>query len=181
MLKKMKRAGINWVAYGFESGSKRVLKDVNKSYNLSIVENVVKMTYDAGLYIGANFIFGLPDDDFNSMQETLALALELNAEWANFYPTMAYPGSKLYREAVEKVWGLPNTWQSYSMYSFESFPLPTKHLTSGEVLSFRDYAFHAYFENPRYLDKIERRFGIDTVNHIKKMTKHRLDRKYTQF
>jgi len=181
MLEKMKRAGINWVAYGFESGSKRVLKDVNKNYNLGIVENVVKLTYDAGLYIGANFIFGLPDDDFNSMQETLDLALEINAEWANFYPTMAYPGSKLYSEALEKGWPLPETWHGYSMYAFESLPLPTKYLTSGEVLSFRDYAFHAYFENPRYLDKIKRSFGIDTVRHIKKMTKYKLKRKHTQF
>ena len=181
MLQKMKLAGINWVAYGFESGSKRILKDVNKSYNLSIVENVVKMTYDAGLYIGANFIFGLPYDDFNSMQETLDLALEINAEWANFYPTMAYPGSKLYEEAVEKGWPLPETWQDYSMYAFESLPLPTKYLTSGEVLSFRDYAFHAYFENPRYLDKIKRLFGIEAVRHIQKMVNHKLKRKHTQF
>lgn len=181
MLAKMKQAGINWVAYGFESGSKQVLKNVNKSYNPGIVENVVKMTYEAGLYIVANFIFGLPDDDFDSMQETLALALEINAEWGNFYPTMAYPGSRLYEEALGKGWPLPETWQGYSMYGFESLPLPTKYLTAGEVLSFRDYAFHAYFENPRYLDKIERRFGIETVRHIKEMTKHRLERKYARF
>ena len=181
MLAKMKQAGINWIAYGFESGNKRVLRDVNKSYDLSIVENVVKMTYNEGLYIGANFIFGLPDDNFDSMQDTLSLALEINAEWGNFYTTMAYPGSKLYDEAVEKGWHLPETWEAYSQYSYESSPLPTKYLTSGEVLSFRDYAFHAYFENPRYLDKIKLRFGIETVHHIQDMTKYRLERKHTQF
>ena len=67
------------------------------------------------------------------------------------------------------------------MYAYESLPLSTKYLTSGQVLSYRDYAFHTYFENPRYLDKIERRFGIETVGHIKKMTRHRLDRKHKQF
>lgn len=181
MLKKMKSAGINWVAYGFESGSKRILQGVNKKYNLDLIKNVVTMTYDAGLYIGANFIFGLPDDGFNSMQETLDLALEINAEWANFYPTMAYPGSKLYKDVVGKGWPLPETWHGYSMYAFESLPLPTKYLTSGEVLSFRDYAFHTYFENPRYLAKINELFGMETIKHIQSMTQHKLKRFHKQF
>jgi len=181
MLSKMKEAGINWIAYGFESGSKRVLQSVNKRYDLDIVKNVVKMTYDAGLYIGANYIFGLPDDDLDSMQDTLAMAIDINAEWANFYSTMAYPGSKLYDEAIKKRWRLPETWQSYSQYSFDGLPLPTKYLRPGEVLSFRDYAFHAYFENPRYLDKINRIFGIETVRHIQEMTKHKLSRNHVQF
>lgn len=181
MLQKMKEAGINWVAYGFEAGSKRVLQGVKKDYNLNIVENVVKMTYNVGLYIGANFILGLPDDDFDSMQDSLSLALDINAELANFYTAMAYPGSKLYQDALKEGWPLPETWEGYSQYTYESLPLPTKYLTPGEVLSFRDYAFRTYFENPRYLNKINRLFGMETVNHIKDMARHKLERKYTQF
>ena len=60
-------------------------------------------------------------------------------------------------------------------------PMATKYLSSGEVTSFRDFAFHTYFENPRYLDKIKRRFGLDTVRHIQEMTRHRLKRHHTQF
>jgi len=181
MLDKMKRAGINWVAYGFESGSRRVLEGVNKRYNPDSVADVVRMTYDAGLYIGANFIFGLPDDDFDSMQDTLALALDINAEWANFNPTMAYPGSRLYQEALDHRWELPDDWYGYSQYAFDSLPLATRHLTAGQVLSFRDYAFRTYFENPRYLDKIKERFGMPTVRHIRGMSRHRIKRKHTQF
>lgn len=181
MLEKMKLAGINWVAYGFESGNKRIIRKVNKRYDLNTIKNVVKMTYDAGLYIGANFLFGLPGDDFDSMQDTLTLANEINAEWANFNPTMAYPGSLLYKEALEKGWMLPDTWQGYSQYSRECFPMSTRYLTSSEVLAFRDYAFSVYYENPRYLDKINRLFGIETVRHIQEMTKHKLIRKHKQF
>ena len=52
--------------------------------------------------MGANYIFGLPDDDQNTMQETLDLSLRVNSEWANFYSAMAYPGSQLYPMAKEK-------------------------------------------------------------------------------
>ena len=48
-----------------------------------------------GFYVGANYIFGLPDDNFDSMKETLDLSLRVNSEWANFYSGMAYPGSQL--------------------------------------------------------------------------------------
>ena len=88
---------------------------------------------------------------------------------------------QLYEDAQQAGWALPENWQGYSPYAYESLPLPTKYLTAGEVLSFRDYAFHAYFENPRYLDKMKRLFGMDTVRHIQEMTRHRLKRKYTQF
>jgi len=178
MLKKMKQAGINWLAYGFESGSRKVLQGVKKSYRTDQLANAVKMTNDEGIHIIANFMFGLPDDDYLTMQETLCLALEINAEWVNFYTTMAYPGSKLYDEALRKGWPLPETWNGYSQYAYETLPLPTNHLTAGEVLTYRDYAFDVCFRNPHYLDKIGRSFGRDAVHHIQEMTKHKLDRKY---
>ncbi len=181
MLEKMKKAGINWVAYGIESGNSKILNGVNKNYNLDIVENIVNLSKNAGLYIVGNYIFGLPKDDFDTLQDTLSLALKVNTEWSNFYCNMAYPGSKLYDDAVKNNLSLPETWQGFSQYSFESFPLPTKFLTSGEVLSFRDYAFHAYYENPRYLDNIEHLFGTETVHHIQEMTMYKLDRSFTQF
>lgn len=176
MLKKMRSAGINWIAYGFESVNERVLKSVNKSYTPNIVDSIVKMTYDEGLYMGANYIFGLPEDDFDSMQQTLNKASEINAHWTNFYPTMAYPGTKLYKEALLKKLPLPENWSGYSMYNRHTYPLPTKHLTSAEVLSFRDYAFQTYYTNPRYLKKILQTFGYDVARHIMEMSKTKLER-----
>ena len=49
-----------------------------------------------------NYIFGLPEDNIDTMNETLELALELNTEHANFYPAQALPGSPLYFEAKKK-------------------------------------------------------------------------------
>jgi len=178
MLYKMKQAGINWLAYGFESGSQRVISDVTKGYKMSEVEKVVDMTYSQGMHICANFIFGLPEDDFDSMNETLKLMLDINAEWANIYCAMAYPGSRLYEMALENEWPLPGSWEGYSQYAYETLPLPTNYLNGGQVLSFRDYAFHAYYNNPRYLNMIEKKFSVSTAFHIREMASKKLDRKY---
>src|SRR5437667_443212 len=80
-----------------------------------------------------NFIFGLPDDDVQTMQQTLDLALELNCEFANFYSAMAYPGSPLYLMAVQNGWELPAAWSGYSQHSYDCLPLRTEKISAGEV------------------------------------------------
>jgi len=125
-----------------------------------------------------NYIFGLPEDDLKTMQETLDLALELNCEFANFYSAMAYPGSPLYEQALSEGWLLPQSWSGYSQHSVDSLPLPTKHLSAGEVLAFRDQAFHIYFESPRYIEMIRTKFGTQTEAHTRQMTSVRLTRNH---
>jgi anaerobic magnesium-protoporphyrin IX monomethyl ester cyclase len=178
MLDKLKRAGFNWLAFGIEAASDRVLSDVDKRYEIEQVYETIGRVKAAGINIIGNYIFGLPEDDLESMQQTLDLALELNTEFANFYSAMAYPGSPLYRQAIAKGWPLPATWSGYSQHAVDTLPLPTKHLPAGEVLRFRDYAFQAYFTHQPYLDYVERRFGADTVAHIREMASHRLERKF---
>jgi len=62
---------------------------------------------------------------------------------------------------------LPKTWNGYLQHAKDTLPLPTKYLSAGEVLSFRDQAFHAYFENANYLDMITQKFGPETTQHIR--------------
>jgi len=179
MLKKMKKAGINWLAYGIESGSQKVRTGVAKlGFKQDEIKKIVKMTQDAGIYVGGNYIFGLPDDNFETMQETFNIAKELNCEWVNFYTTMAYPGSQLYEETSEQGIRLPDTWLGYAQLNEETLPLSTKYLSSSQVLRFRDKVFQEYYSNPRYLKMIEEKFGPETVTHIKKMLKHEIKRKF---
>jgi radical SAM superfamily enzyme YgiQ (UPF0313 family) len=180
MLEKMKQAGINWLAYGFESGAKRVLEDVAKGYSTDKVMTVVEQTRANDIAICANFIFGLPEDDYDSMNDTLALMTGINAEWANIYCAMAYPGSELYTMAKAKGWPLPESWQAYSQYARNSLPLPTKYLTSGQVLAFRDYAFDVYYKSPRYLNMIRKRYDEATMNHLIAMGSKALVRDNTE-
>ena len=178
MLDKLKRAGVNWLAFGIEAASERVRSDVQKGFDQDDVHRTIQAVQNAGIYVGANYIFGLPEDDLETMQATLDLALELNTEWVNFYCTMAYPGSPLYKTAVEEGWRLPEDWSGYSQHSVDTLPLPTKYLSASEVLQFRDHAFQAYFNSVRYQDMIERKFGEATRLHVMEMAGHKLDRKY---
>ena len=178
LLKKMKQAGINWIAFGFESASDKVRNGVSKKFNQDTVKKAVEMTRAAGINIIGNFIFGLPDDNLETMRETLDMAKDFNFEYINFYTAMAYPGSQLYNEALQKGIELPKQWHGYSQYGADTLPMPTKYLSAAEVLRFRDDAFMEYLSYPKYLEMIIDKFGQNVVEHIKGMLKHKIHRKF---
>jgi anaerobic magnesium-protoporphyrin IX monomethyl ester cyclase len=178
MLKKLRKAGFKWLAFGFEAASEAVLQDVSKgNFTDKDMLEVRQMSKEAGINVMGNFIFGLPEDNFDSMQETLDLATEMNCEFVNLYCTTAWPGSQLYNETIKKNIELPKEWAEYAQHSYGFIPLPTNYLSAKQVLEFRDYAFDVYFKNPRYLDMIEKKFGKVTRQHIEEMTKIKLKRK----
>ncbi len=167
LLAKMKQAGINWLSLGIESGNEAVRNDVNKRIHKDI-HSVVRAIQAQDIYILGNFMFGLPEDSLETMEETLQLAIDLNCEFVNFYSVMAYPGSRLYLDAVA-AGTAPQEWSAFSQHSINTTPLPTRHLKSAEVLAFRDKAFDRYFRNPHYLKMIEKKFGPRVLRHIDKM------------
>ncbi len=176
MLDRLKAAGFNWLALGIEAGSDRVRADIDKEFAKDELYRVVESVRRAGISVIGNYIFGLPEDDAETMQATLDLATSLECEFANFYSAMAYPGSALYERAVRHGVPLPRNWTGYSQHSRDCLPMPTRHIPAHEVLRFRDEAFRSYYTNPRYLDRVQRRFGAETVAQMRQMTAHRLDR-----
>ncbi|MGC9603067.1 MAG: cobalamin-dependent protein [Minisyncoccia bacterium] len=168
IIEKLRRAGFRWLCFGIEAASERVRNDARKGeFKDSDVFSVIKQVRDGGIYVAANYIFGLPEDDYDSMQQTLSQAMELNCEYSNFYSAMAYPGSQLYNLAVKEGWPLPKSWDGYSQHSENTLPLPTRYLTGQQVLQFRDWAWKTCFTNPAHLEMIRRKFGEPTVDKIK--------------
>jgi anaerobic magnesium-protoporphyrin IX monomethyl ester cyclase len=177
MLEKLKRAGFNWLAFGIEAASDRVRDDVDKGFDQEEIFRTLEKVRATDVNVIANYIFGLPEDDLESMQATLDLALELNCEFANFYSAMAYPGSHLFNIAIKESWPLPEKWSGYSQHAVDTLPLPTKYLSGAEVLRFRDQAFQQYFSSSRYLRLIEAKYGTRTAEHIREMASQKLLRK----
>jgi radical SAM superfamily enzyme YgiQ (UPF0313 family) len=177
-LQLFKRAGVNWLALGVEAGNQLVRQEVSKGSFQSVnIRDVCKTIKDADINIISNYIFGFPDDTRDTMQETLDLALELNTEMANMYPCQALPGSPMHQIAKKNGWSLPDTYEGYAFLSYESQPLPTKHLSSAEVLRFRDEAWRSYFTNPAYLDLVASKFGAQERRNVEDMSSIRLKRK----
>ena len=178
LLEKMARAGFRWLAIGIESASEHVRADVEKGYKPEGVAKAIETVRRSGIHVLGNYIFGLPEDDLATMQQTLDFAKQLNTEYANFFSAMAYPGSQLYRDAVARGWPLPVTWNGYSQHSRSCLPLPTRHLSGPEVLRFRDAAFQRYFDRPEYRAMLAREFGEQALAEVRQMVLQPLVREH---
>jgi radical SAM superfamily enzyme YgiQ (UPF0313 family) len=177
-LELFRKAGINWLALGIEAGNQKVRQEVSKgSFKEVNIRDVCSTVRSSGMNIISNYIFGFPDDDYKTMQETLDLALELNTEMVNMYPCQALPGSPMYHAARRNGWKLPDSYAGYAFLSYDSEPLPTKYLTAAQVLKFRDEAWQKYFSNPVYLNLVEAKFGVTQRKNLEDMAKIKLVRK----
>lgn len=177
LLRKMKKAGVNWVAYGIEAADDKVRDAVDKGSPQAVIDRAVELTRQAGIHIVGNFIFGLPQDSQETMQKTLDMAKSYLFEYANFYAAMAYPGTELHEQAKREGIVLPDSWRGYGQYSEEALPMSTRHLTPAEVLRFRDRAFIEYTSDPAYLALVRRTFGEPAVDFIQALLKIKLRRR----
>ena len=181
MLDKLKAAGFNWLAFGIEAGDDGVLRRRGQGVRPGATCYRVDRQ-DAGgrdqrhRQLHLRPARGRPR---RRMQATLDLALDLNCEFANFYSAMAYPGSPLYAPAVARRACRCRTTLDGLLAALARLPAAADAAPAGRRgAAFRDEAFQKYFTHPPYLEMIERKFGAGTLEHIREMTAHRLERKY---
>lgn len=90
VLSKMKKAGCHHLTYGIESGSQRVLDLMRKRYRIEDADKVLKYTYEAGIEVTCNFMFGFPGETEDDFQQTLDF-LKRNGKYiAVAYPSRSY-------------------------------------------------------------------------------------------
>lgn len=177
-LQKFKKAGINWLALGIESGNQTIRQEITKgSFKEVNIRDVVKAIQDAGISVVGNYIFGFPNENILDLNSTFELAVHLNTEFANMYCAAALPGSPLYRKAKKNSWELPTTFEGFAFHSYDCQPLPTNFLSAKEVLAFRDSAWLGYNTGERFLSLVEKKFGKACRSNIENQTKIKLKRR----
>jgi radical SAM superfamily enzyme YgiQ (UPF0313 family) len=173
-LAKLEKAGIKWLGLGIENPNNELRKEIHKEGFQDVkVLDLINNIRDAGINVGGNYIFGLPYDTKESMEATLQFAIENPTEMANFYSAMAYPGSPLYNQARLFGQELPTTYSGFSQHSYDTLNLDNSHVSSAEILAFRDKAWDTYHSSEKYLNLLENKFGqkardeLDSTKTIK--------------
>lgn len=83
-VKLIKKLNVDEVAIGFESGSKRVLENINKRVSPQDNLNAAKLLFSNGIDTIASFVLGLPGENDESLEETYKQACEIK-KMALFY------------------------------------------------------------------------------------------------
>ncbi|HEX6973864.1 MAG TPA: radical SAM protein, partial [Vicinamibacterales bacterium] len=97
---RLKRAGCWMLALGVESESDEVRKDMVKRLERQKIQVAFRNMREAGIKSFAFFIFGYPGETPETMDQTVEYAIELDPDFANFYPAVPYPGTSLYDKAL---------------------------------------------------------------------------------
>ena len=102
MLYFMKAAGCEWIGFGVESASPKILKAMNKKTDPEMAARAIQMVRDAGIYANATFIAGYPGETRDDLRMTATFMKENNCLNSIFYAT-PYPGTVLYEQAKDKI------------------------------------------------------------------------------
>lgn len=124
---RLRRAGCWMLALGIESESDELRKDMVKRLERQKIRAAFSNMRDAGIRSFAFFIFGYPGDTPKTMALTTDYAIELDPDFANFYPAVPYPGTALYDKCVREGYLRPEAadWSKmeYSYYQLRGHGL----------------------------------------------------------
>ncbi len=96
----MRNAGCVSISYGFESGSPRMLKNMNKIATVEQMENVIRINRKYGMMLPVSFIIGMPGEDDGSCVETVEFCVRNKIPLKSIMFATPYPGTQLFEFAV---------------------------------------------------------------------------------
>lgn len=99
----MYECGCRWIFYGVESGSERILRQVNKRTKPEQAIDTIRMTYEAGIMTLPSFIIGFPDEEEEDLRQTVELIKAIQP-YSNAKAFFLSPliGTQLYSYLIEK-------------------------------------------------------------------------------
>jgi radical SAM superfamily enzyme YgiQ (UPF0313 family) len=95
----MYEAGFRWILVGFESGSHRILKNINKKATRDDNTQCMKYAHNAGLKVKALMSIGHPGESKGTILETKAWLLEVKPDDFDVTIITCYPGTPYFDEA----------------------------------------------------------------------------------
>ena len=99
----MAKAGCEQVSMGFESGSERILKNMNKRFHLKEVRQISEMLSEQGIRQMGFLLLGSPGETRKSVEESLLFADSLKLDTLKITAGVRiYPHTVLAKKAIEE-------------------------------------------------------------------------------
>jgi anaerobic magnesium-protoporphyrin IX monomethyl ester cyclase len=145
---RLRKSGCWMLAMGIESASPETRKDMVKRLEEEKVRAAFTNLRAAGIKSFAFFIFGYPGETPKALEQTTAYAIDLDPDFANFYPAVPYPGTELYAKAKRD--GLLAS-EDWSRMEYSYYLLRGNGLDEAVVMKAINRAKRRFFLRPRYV------------------------------
>ncbi len=141
----MRKAGCTQISYGIESGSEKIRGLLNKKVTTDEVKRAFSLTHKYGMIARAYFIYGSPEETWETIQETIDLMHEIKPLICVSYVLEIYPGTRLYSDYRQKFNVTDDVWlkRVEGICYFETDPL----LSQESVFAFGDKLRNYLYEN----------------------------------
>jgi anaerobic magnesium-protoporphyrin IX monomethyl ester cyclase len=158
----MKKAGCHQVIAGIETGNKQVAKRMGKEIRVERYMEMSRIARRHGLELRGSFIIGSLEESWETMEDTLRFAMELDVDLMQLSISTPYPGSALYQELQENGWLRSTNWYDYGQGNMV-FEQPQ--ITTEQLHRFEKYAFKKFYLRPIAFWRILKRTA--NIHHIK--------------
>jgi hopanoid biosynthesis associated radical SAM protein HpnJ len=103
-LEVMKDNGLRLLLVGYESGDDQILHNIKKGLRTDIARRFTEDCRKLGILIHGTFILGLPGETTETIEKTINFAKEINPHTIQVSLAAPYPGTTLYKQAVDNGW-----------------------------------------------------------------------------
>jgi anaerobic magnesium-protoporphyrin IX monomethyl ester cyclase len=164
LLTAMYNAGCITVWFGVESGSEKILCQMNKKIKLDETRQAFKTAQKVGLMTIASAVIGFPSETEETAWETINFINSLNPDDIGFYVATPYPGTPMYEQVIKNGW-LRVT--DFNKYDTATPTFETPQLSMEKIRQIRYKAYQQFYLRPSYVLKMMRRGGTYGISAVK--------------
>jgi hopanoid biosynthesis associated radical SAM protein HpnJ len=149
-LKVMRDNGLRLLLVGYESGNQQILHNIRKGVRIDVARQFTKDCHELGITIHGTFILGLPGETRETIEETIRFATQINPHTIQVSLAAPYPGTRLYKEALENGWLDTANAELINGRGVQIAPLHYPHLSHSEIFASVDEFYRRfYFRAPK--------------------------------
>lgn len=149
-LKILRDNGLRLLLVGYESGNQQILHNIKKGMRVEVAREFTKNCHELGIKIHGTFILGLPGETKETIQETIKFATEINPHTMQVSLAAPYPGTFLYKQAMENGWLDKDHAELIDEHGVQIAPLHYPHLSHTEIFdSVETFYKKFYFRAPK--------------------------------
>jgi anaerobic magnesium-protoporphyrin IX monomethyl ester cyclase len=164
LLELMREAGCEYISFGIETGTQRLLDLIGKSVKIETIEKAVNMAHRVGIKTRGSFMLGLPTETREDSLATIDFALRLPLDIAKFNLAVPYPGTELLNMAIAEGLQVTGDWSNINtaagLSNSEAFYIP-KGRTMAELAKLQKRAHTRFYLRPKQIWRILKRENID--------------------
>ena len=129
----MRDNGLRLLLVGYESGNQQILFNIKKGMRIEFARRFTKDCHELGITIHGTFILGLPGETRETIEETIRFATEINPHTIQVSLAAPYPGTYLYRQALDNGWLDRANADLVDAQGVQIAPLHYPHLSHTEI------------------------------------------------